>query len=234
MRPKKLFAIQCTALLILFSIPALQAFGQNSEAQPRITQAVDETKLTLLKGNTFPLARPEFDRGPAPASQMMETMMLGLKRSPAQEAALDKLMAEQLDKSSPNFHKWLTPVEFGKQFGPADQDIQIVTSWLESHGFQSVELSNGRTVIEFVGNVGQVQAAFHTAIHNYFVNGKEHYANASDPSIPTALTSVVTGVASLHNFHKKPMYRVARPRNSAGTGSASPLYTFAERLRSGQ
>jgi subtilase family serine protease len=227
MRPKNLFAIQCTALLILLSIPALQAFAQTSEAQPRITQAVDESKLTVLKGNTFPLARPQYDQGAAPASQVMETMMLGLKRSPAQEAAIEKLMAQQLDKSSPNFHRWLTPVDFGKQFGPSDQDIQIVTTWLQSHGFQSVEVANGRTVIEFDGNVGQVQAAFHTTIHNYLVNGKEHYANASDPSIPTALTPVVTGVASLHNFHKKPMYRVARSRNSAISGSPSPLYTFA-------
>jgi subtilase family serine protease len=227
MRPKKPFAIQCTALLIILSIPALQASAQNSNVQQRITQVVDENKLTVLKGNTYPLARPEFDQGAAPASQVMETMMLGLKRSPAQEAALEKLMAEQTDKSSPNFHKWLTPVEFGKQFGPSDQDIQIVTSWLQSHGFQSVEVSNGRTVIEFAGNVGQVQAAFHTVIHNYLVGGKEHYANAADPSIPTALTSVVTGVASLHNFHKKPMYRVARSRASAISGSPSPLYTFA-------
>jgi subtilase family serine protease len=224
MRPKTLFAIQCIALLTLVSIPALQVFAQSNDVQPRITQAVNETKLTLLKGNTFPLARREFDQGAAPPSQAMETMMLGLKRSPAQEAALEKLMAEQLDRSSPNFHKWLAPVEFGKQFGPADQDIKVVTSWLESHGFQSVEVSNGRTVIEFDGNVGQVQAAFHTVIHNYFVNGKEHYANASDPSIPTALTPVVTGVASLHNFHKKPMYVPAHLRNA---GSASPLYTFA-------
>ena len=59
------------------------------------------------------------------------------------------------------------------------------------------------------------------------MNGKEHYANATDPSIPTALTSVVTGVASLHNFHKKPMYRVARSRTSAISGSPSPSYTFA-------
>ncbi len=227
MRQKKLFAIKCTALLTLLSIPALQTFAQSSEAQQRITQAVDESKLTLLKGNTYPLARPEFDRGPAPASQMMETMMLGLKRSPEQEAALDQLMAEQLDHSSPNFHKWLTPVQFGKQFGPSDQDIQIVTSWLESHGFQSIEVSNGRTVIEFTGTVGQVQAAFHTVIHNYFVNGKEHYANASDPAIPGALTPVVTGVASLHNFHKKPMYVKARSRQSASSSAADPLYTFA-------
>jgi subtilase family serine protease len=227
MRPKKLFAIQCTALLIILSIPVLQASAQNSNVQQRITQVVDESKLTVLKGNTYPLAHPEFDRGPAPASQVMETMMLALKRSPQQEAALGKLMAEQLDRSSPNFHKWLTPVEFGKQFGPSDQEIQIVTSWLASHGFQGIEVSNGRTIIEFGGNAGQVQAAFHTPIHNYFVNGKEHYANASDPAIPTALTAVVIGVVYLHNFHKKPLYVLAHSRKPASTGSPIALYTFA-------
>jgi len=227
MRQKKLFAIQCTALLTLLSIPALQIFAQSSEAQQRITEAVDEAKLTVLKGNTYPLARPENDRGSAPASQLMETMMLALKRTPEQEAALENLMAEQLDKSSANFHKWLTPEQFGRQFGPSDQEIQIVTSWLQSHGFQSIEVSNGRTVIEFGGNAGQVQDAFHTVIHNYFVDGKEHYANASDPAIPTALTPVVAGVVALHNFHKKPMYVAARARKSASAGSPNPLYTYS-------
>jgi subtilase family serine protease len=231
MRPKKLFAIGFIALVAFLSFTSFtapQASAQGSEVQPRITQAVDEGKLTVLQGNTYPLARAEFDRGPAPASQVMETMMLALKRSPAQEATLDKLMTEQLDKSSPDFHKWLTPVEFGQQFGPSDQDIQVVTAWLESHGFGSVAVSNGRTVIEFEGNVGQVQAAFHTVIHNYFVDGKEHYANSSDPAIPAALTPVVAGVFPLHNFHKKPMYVVAHPRKSTNAGSANPLYTFAD------
>ena len=63
-------------------------------------------------------------------------MLLVLKRSPEQQAALEKLLAEQQDKSSPNYHKWLSPDEFGQQFGASDQDIQKITSWLQSHGFQ--------------------------------------------------------------------------------------------------
>jgi hypothetical protein len=50
-----------------------------------------------------------------------------------------------------------------------------------------------------------VQEAFHTAIHKYIVNGEQHWANASDPKIPTALTGVVAGVDTLHNFRKKAM-----------------------------
>ena len=100
-------------------------------------------------------------------------------------------MAEQQDPSSPNYHKWLTPAQFGQQFGPADQDIQTITSWLTSHGFQINHVSNGRTIIQFSGTAGQVQEALHTPIHKFVVNGEEHWANTTDPSIPTALTPVV-------------------------------------------
>jgi subtilase family serine protease len=230
MKPKKLFAIQCTALLTLLSIPALQAFAQSSDAQPRITQAVDETKLTLLKGNTYPLARPEYDKGAAPPGLPMENMLLVLKRSPQQEAALDKLMADQLDKSSSNFHKWLTPEQFGQQFGPSDQDIQTVTSWLGSHGFQVDQVSKGRTVVEFSGNAGQVQEAFHTAIHSYVVKGEQHWANVNDPQIPTALAPVVVGINTLHNFPKHAAHRYAGEfRRSKETGkvtAVNPQFTF--------
>ena len=135
-----------------------------------------------LKGNTHPLARPEFDRGPAPANLPLNRMLLVLSRSQEQEAALEALLDQQQDKSSPNYHNWLTPEQFGQQFGPADQDIQAVTSWLQTHGFQVNRVSNGRVVIEFSGTASQLQEAFHTEIHKYAVNGEEHWANFDRPA----------------------------------------------------
>jgi subtilase family serine protease len=184
------------------------AAAQSSGPQRRIVQAIDESKLTTLRGNTHPFARPEFDRGTAPSHLPLERMLLVLKRSPDQEAALNKLMDEQQDVSSANFHKWLTPEEFGRQFGPSDEDIQTVTLWLESHGFQVAEVTPGRTLIEFSGDASRIEEAFHTEIHKYSVRGEEHWANASDPMIPTALIPVISGVASLNNFPRKPMSRL--------------------------
>jgi hypothetical protein len=168
---------------------------------PLITQSVDESRLATLKGNVHPLARTEFDLGMAPASLPMQRMLLVLKRSPAQQAQLTKLLDEQQDKSSPNFHRWLTPESFGNQFGPSDEDIQTIKSWLQSHGFQ-VGSTKGRTVLEFSGSASQVEETFHTAIHKYVVEGQQHWANANDPQIPAALTSVIAGIDSLHNFPK--------------------------------
>ena len=88
----------------------------------------------------------------------MENVQLVLKRTPEQEAALAELLREQQDPSSPNYHKGVTPQEFGARFGASDHDIQAVTSWLQSHGLRVVEVSPGRNIIHFSGTAGQVGA----------------------------------------------------------------------------
>jgi hypothetical protein len=237
---KPLLVVPLIALVFstpIFSTPlsAQQAGAQQqlSPAMPHplITQPVDESQLTVLKGNTHPLARPQFDLGTAPAALPMQRMLLVLKRSPEQESTLDKFLDDQQNQSSPSYHKWLTPAEFGKQFGPTDADLQTITSWLQSHGFEA-GTTKGGTVLEFSGSAGQVQEAFHTTIHKYLINGQQHWANASDPQIPTALLPAVAGIASLNNFPRKPMNRFvggfSRDKNTGRVRPATPLYSFPE------
>jgi hypothetical protein len=193
---------------------------------PLITQPVDNSQLTVLKGNTHPLARPVYDMGKAPADLPMNRMLLVLKRSPEQESALRKLLDDQQDRVSSNYHKWLTPEQYGKQFGPTDSDMQTIVLWLQSQGFQ-VGSTKGRTVLEFSGTAGQVQEALHTTIHKYIVNGEEHWANASDPSIPTALTPAVAGVLTLHNFLKQPqIHLVKKPVAAHIVSGKKPQVSF--------
>jgi trimeric autotransporter adhesin len=186
------------------TLPPTISLQPNTIARPMISQPVDESQLVRLKGNTHPLARPVFDIGGAPPNLQLERMLLVLKRSPEQDATLLTLLDQQQDKSSPNFHRWLTPDQFGQLFGPTDADIQTVTGWLQTHGFQIAHVSRGRTMVEFSGTHAQLQQAFHTSIHQYAVNGELHWANASDPMIPAALAPVVAGIHTLHNFLKKP------------------------------
>ena len=220
--------------VLLAMFPSDRAVAQEhpqlvtTPARPLITEAVNEAKVTVLKGNTHPLARREFDLGTAPASLPMERMLLVLKRGPEQETALRKLLDDQQDKNSPNYHKWMTPEQFGAQFGPTDADMHTITSWLQSHGFQ-VGLTKGRTVLEFSGSASQVQEAFHTTIHKYLVSGEQHWANASDPQIPAALAPAVAGIDSMHNFPKKAMSNFVG-RYSHETKqliSPEPNYTFS-------
>jgi pro-kumamolisin-like protein/Big-like domain-containing protein len=211
---------------LLLIISANGAGAQTQPVRARITEAVDETNRLQLRGNVHPLAQAEFDQGVVADSQPMNRMLLLLQRSPEQEAALSKLMEEQLTKGAANYHKWLTSEDFGKQFGPANADIQAVTAWLGSHGFQGIKIGPGQMVMEFSGTAGHVRNAFHTEMHHYLVNGEAHMANASDPQIPAALAPVVAGIRSLHNFKPKSHRQtVGTFRRDKETGKVEPLLT---------
>ncbi len=221
---------------VILALPAVRAVAQSNQentaataqmaAVPaRLTQAIDDTQLVRLQGNVHPLARPEFDQGAVADSTPMNRMLLLLQRSPEQQAALRQLMDEQQSKDSANFHQWLTPDQFGKQFGPADTDIQAITDWLTRQGFQGIKVAAGRTVIEFSGNVGQVRNAFHTDIHKFNVRGEWRQANISDPQIPVVLAPVVAGVVSLHNFPRKSMLHRAGTFTRTADGRIIPQFT---------
>ena len=211
--------------LAFVAAPAVQA--QTHPVPSRVTAQVDDTRTVQLKGNVHPMARPEFDQGAVADSQPITKMHLLLQRSAAQETALQQLMVAQQTKGSATYHAWLTPAQFGQQFGPSDADLQAVTDWLARQGFQVSKVAAGRTVIEFSGTVAQVRNAFHTEIHNFTVNGEQHFANVSEPAIPQALSPVVAGVVSLHNFRKKSfIHRVGKFRRNVTTGEITPLFTF--------
>jgi Pro-kumamolisin, activation domain len=114
----------CRIVLVACVLLApLRAWAQAAPPQSRIVEKVDENVLVTLRGNTHPLAQRQFDRGAAPADLPMARMLLVLKHSAAQEAALEKLLDDQQDRNSPSYHQWLTPDQFGQQFGPSDQAI---------------------------------------------------------------------------------------------------------------
>ncbi len=212
--------------VVLFFAAFTTASAQSSLPAPRsrILQAVDDTRLTTLSGNTHPLARAEFDQGTLADATPLRRMVLVLERSSDQENVLEQLIDQQQDKSSSMYHQWLTPESFGAAFGPSDRDLSAVTTWLSSHGFADVQVNAGRTLIEFSGTAGMVQTAFHTSMHRYAVQGEQHFANASDPQIPAALASVVAGVASLNSFPRRTAsHKIGNFRHDTATNLTSRL-----------
>jgi subtilase family serine protease len=214
-------------LPFLFSVSLFSVTLAQGQVLPRVVSKIDNTQKVTMTGNVHPLARAEFDRGPVADAFPMKRMLLLLNRSPEQQAALADVMEKQHDKSSPLYHQWFTPQEFGAQFGPADADVQAVTQWLASQGFAVEKVYGGKTVIEFSGTAGQVRAAFATDIRNYRVNEATFSANASDPQIPAALAPVVTGIVSLNNFPRK-FYAVKRgsAKRVLGKNGLQPEFTF--------
>jgi len=144
-----------------------------------------------------------------PASSKMSHMQLVLKPSAARQAALASLIADQHDPKSSRFHQWLTPQQFGENYGVTDSDIASVTSWLKAQGFTVNLVYPNKSQIDFSGTVGQISAAFHTQenIYETGANKEKHRANSGDISVPTALANVVAGVMGLNDFHPKALNR---------------------------
>ena len=189
----------CSLLLIL----CVTAWA----AQPdRIAAAIDSSQTVVLKGNVHPKAQAQYDEGPVNPAMKLSFITLLIQPSAGQQAALKQLLADQQDPTSPNYHKWLTPEQFGQRFGLSNADVAKITHWLRAQGFSIVQVARGRDWIAFGGTAAQVQRAFRTELHRYNVDGEEHFANATDPSVPQALEGIVAGFRGLDNFGLKPMH----------------------------
>jgi subtilase family serine protease len=70
-----------------------------------------------------------------------------------------------------------------------------------------------------------VRNAFHTEIHQFNVTGESRQANVSDPQIPAALTPVVAGIVSLHNFPRKSFRHDAGIHTSTRDSRGNPQFT---------
>jgi len=189
--------------------PAGTDAGVQAPVRSLIMGGIDETHLVTRWGNTRPEATALNDRGRLPDAYVLDHMFLLLQRSPEQEHALDNLIAQLHNRKSRNFHHWLSPEEFGEQYGVGQEDLGIIKGWLESHGFTVNVVYPNHMVIDFSGTAGQIREAFHTEIHQLSVNGEKHIANMSDPRIPAALAPAVAGVVSLTDFRPHKMFKHA-------------------------
>lgn len=194
----------------------------------RINASIDETKTIQLGGQVHRLARPEADRGRVAQDLPMERMVLILRGTDEQAAALEKFLVDVQDDSSPQYHKWLTPEEFGAKYGVAEGDVQAIGNWLTSRGFFVRKIAQNRRMLEFSGTAGQVSAAFHAEIHKFEIEGEEHFANANDPSIPAALAPVVSGIVSLHNIRHRSMHRLLREESAPRKRTAAPFFNESD------
>ena len=193
------------ALLIIISLFSSLSYAATPD---RIKAEIDSSQMVELKGNVHGVAQPRFDLGRADSSKLMHDVTLAFRPSTAQQQDLDNLLAQQQDRSSPNYHKWLTPAQFADRFGMSRGDIQRVTAWLQSQGFAVTSVANSRNEISFDGTVSQVEVTFHTEIHNYMVGSEVHFANATNPSVPAALAGSALSLSHLHDFAPKPRAKI--------------------------
>src|SRR2546428_720490 len=194
-------------------VPSLLLLGLSANSQAhatdRILRQIDGSDTVRLIGTEHPVAHVGLDRGRIAGTQVLTGVSLEFRLSAAQQEDLDRLLQQQQDPSSANYHKWLKPDEYADRFGMTQNDLAKVTAWLQSQGLRVDEVSRSRTSVSFSGTISQIEHALQTELHNYSINGVLHFANATPVALPAAFASQVAGVRNLNDFHPKPRLKPA-------------------------
>src|SRR5690348_12847150 len=105
-----LSSVSRSASLLFLAAAALAA------AQDRVAGPVDLARTSVIRGNIHPSAQARFDQGPADAALPISYATLHLQ--PA--TGLEDFLASQQNPKSSDYHRWLTPEQFGARFGLSD------------------------------------------------------------------------------------------------------------------
>ena len=198
-------AFFAASVLAQTNAPASQIVHVSSAPVDRVRGPVT-SEVTSLKGQTRPMERGAVDLGEASASMSTGRMVLWLRRSAEQQAQLSQFLSQAQKPGSASYRHWMTPETYGAAYGISDHDLAAVEQWLQTNGLTVERVSAARNAIQFSGTAGSLASAFHTSIHSYSVGQQKHFANTTDPQIPTALAPVIAGVSPMNDFHAKPLH----------------------------
>jgi subtilase family serine protease len=133
---------------------------------------------------------------------------------------LARLLADQQNPASPEYHRWLTPDAFTSRFGPTAADLARVTQWLKKKGFTVNSADASTREVSFIGTVAQAQNVFGVKIAA--TTDGRLYSNLGDPAVPADLAPIVESIHGLDNLlHSKPLVRHASKPASSASSPAS-------------
>ncbi len=220
-----LFVVLVSFLLALLSQAMFATVFTSARPVARITKKVDNSKRTPLYGHVPGALRKATDTGRLDPNTSSPGMIMVLKSDEDQKREIRRIIDEQQDKRTTNYHQWATPDEFGAHFGVHDSDLQQIKDWLTSQGFTVDDVSKSKRLIHFSGTTGQIEKAFQTEMHTYTLkNGETHVSNNSEITVPEAFKKVIAGV-SLNNIFRKGSFDRNKMIKFSSGPQKGPKYT---------
>ncbi len=150
--------------------------------------------------------------GRLPATQRLN-LIIGLPLRNREN--LTNLLQQLYNPHSPQFHHYLTPAQFTKQFGPTEQDYESVISFAKAHGFVVTGTHSNRTLVDITGSVADIERAFHVTMRTYRhpTEARTFFAPDSDPSVD--LSVPILGIKGLNNYSLP--HRMSHPQSPSVT-----------------
>ncbi len=156
--------------------------------------------------------------GRVPTTQSMRLVLVLPLRN---QDALDSLLKDLYNPSSPSYRQFLTVEEFTEKFGPSQQDYDAVVAFAEAHGLTLVGTSRNRVNIDVRGSVASIEEAFHLTMGLYQHPSDNRIFYAPDREPTPDLTIQLWHISGLDNYSipRPAVHRSQNARSNATTGS---------------
>jgi Pro-kumamolisin, activation domain len=109
--------------------------GLAAQQKDRLAGPIGGRRIAALAGSRRPGLQPQSDRGRVDPSFRISQITLAFKLSDSQQADLQRLLANEQDRSSADYYHWLSPNEYADRFGLSSNDLSQVRAWLQSARF---------------------------------------------------------------------------------------------------
>jgi subtilase family serine protease len=144
------------------------------------------------------------DSGPAANSLLIRHVGFAIAREGDKEEAFQQLLKDQYTPGSSRYHHWLTSDQLGQLYGPSEQRIEDVVSWLTSIGLTVDSISRSRTVITATGTVASLSRGLSTEFHIYRSPSSNRISIAEEPTIPDSLANDIKLIDGLSTVRVYP------------------------------
>ena len=160
----------------------------------------------------------------ASETQMHLSVILPLRN----QTAVSGLLQRIYDRSSPDYHHFLTVTQFTEQFGPTADDYAAVATYLQSYGLKVEAAPANRLIVPLSGSATQVNAAFNLQMNTYQhpTENRTFFSPDREPSmrlnVPIRHIAGLDDFSQPHHFLRRPMAgeSAAITVNGSGPGSS--------------
>jgi uncharacterized repeat protein (TIGR01451 family) len=146
------------------------------------------------------------------------------------ESGLNSLLSQIYDPASTNYHHYLQPGEFARNFGPSPADYQKVMDFAKAHNLAVLCSYSNRMLLDVSGKASDIENAFQVKLRTYHdpIKNRSFYAPDTDPVVDSSVP--IGRVSGLDNYVvPRPAYVRnnvnIKPSVKAGLGSG-PFGTY--------
>jgi subtilase family serine protease len=129
-------------------------------------------------------------------------LRLAIALNPPHQAEEEQFLRDLTDRSSPEFHHFLSAEEWNARFSPSAADEQQVVNWARSQGLTVTNRYPNRLLVDLEAPSGLIEKVFGVTINAYTVGSEVAYSNDRDPLLPVGLRPIVSAVLGMNTIQR--------------------------------